>query len=66
MCRGMLVRKEQRKKDMNSKYVVMSLGTDIECGGVQIRHNNMNCSSLSCQLLWRLTTSLALLKVAHP
>lgn len=40
----------QRKKDMDSKYVVMSLGTDVECGGVQ--HNNMNCSSLSCQLLF--------------
>lgn len=66
MCHGMLVRKEQRKKDMNSKSIVMSLGTDIECGGAQIHHNNMNCSSLRCRLLLRLTSSLALLNVAHP
>lgn len=66
MCHAMLVKKGQRKKDMNSKSIVMSLGTDIECGGAQIHHNNMNCSSLRCRLLLRLTSSLALLKVAHP
>lgn len=44
MCHAMLVKKGQRKKDMNSKSIVMSLGTDIECGGAQIHHNNMNLS----------------------
>lgn len=39
-CRGMLVRKGQRKKDQDyiySKCVVMSFGTDVECGRVQVQ-----------------------------